>query len=510
MIIRFCEMICQQQSYTEKEDKASMKQKNRLFAITKMLLLLLTLVLPWTMQERALADSGKGSIRIDLKELQTPKNEVAFKAYEVGTWNGEEGSWQLDGRLTGTGISLKDLVYASDFDKAALELSKQAGLDQLLSASGKTDANGSLTFSDLDWGMYLVVQDGESEYGTVAPFLASLPYIEDGVQKSDLTVQPKAEPPLEDGNGRIEVTKRVGRLDETLLEVVDLVLTEDVSYYVGIFKDQQGRIPYGTDYIKQIPMKGISQGTAVFENLPAGTYYIFETDKDGNAYQLNERQVDQTSEWICKLDEGTTTQEVTIDGKAASPAGKVGFYNQYYDMNDQYYYVGTLYISKKVMDGEDKITVPEKFYAGIFKDKAGKELYSVEELQQNGTITVELPLGGENGNEEITYYVYETDKDGNRVAKDSFGYTVSGEGKAELRSGNWEATISLVNSKKADAEESSSEVQTEEQSETTISTRSVRTGDDTPITLYLITMAAALLVLILGMVFWRGHRRHER
>lgn len=492
-----------------------MKQRNKLFTITKMLLLLLTLVLPWTTSNRVLADSGKGSIRINLKELQTPKNDVTFKAYKVGAWNGTEGSWQLDSTLAGTGISLKDLVYASDFDKAALELSKQPGLDSIASVSGKTDANGSLTFSDLDWGMYLVVEDGESEYGTVSPFLASLPYIQDGVQQSDLTIEPKAEPPLEDGNGRIEVTKRVGRLDETLLEVVDLVLTEDVSYYVGIFKDQQGRIPYGTDYIKEIPMKGISQGTATFENLPAGTYYIFETNKEGTAYPLDTKQVDQTSEWICKLDEGTTTQEVVIDGKAASPAGKVGFYNQYYSMGDQFYYVGTLYISKQVKDGEEKITVPEKFYAGIFKDKAGKELYSVEELQQNGTITVELPLGGENGNEEITYYVYETDKDGKRVDSDSFGYTVSGEGKAELRSGNWEATISLVNTKKAEETEkteteSSTEAQSSSQSETTGQNRSVRTGDETPIMIYLIMMAAALLVLIAGTVFWRGHKRHER
>lgn len=479
-----------------------MKLKNRLFTITKMFLLLLTLVLPWTVQAKAA--NGTGSIAISLKDLGTPKSDVAFKAYEVGEWNGEEGTWRLVDILSSTQISLKDLEYASEWDAAALTLAQQKELESLPSVSGKTDADGKLTFSDLEWGMYLVVQDGESEYGIVSPFLATLPYIEDGAQNSDLSVQPKSEPPLEDGNGRIEVTKRVGKLDATLLEVVDLVLTEDISYYVGIFKDAQGRIPYGTDYIKEIPMKGISKGTATFENLPAGTYYIFETDKNGNAYQLNEKQTEQNNIWVCKLEEGSS-QEVTVDGKAASPAGQVGFYNQYYDMGDSYYYVGTLYITKQVKDGEDKITTSEKFYAGIFKDQAGKELQSVVELEQNGTVTVELPLGGENGNEEITYYVYETDKDGKRVDKDSFGYTISGEGKAELRSGNWEASLTLVNSKKAETTQS----ETESSETTTTQTRSVRTGDDTPITAYLLIMAAALLVLLLGAGHLRGRKRHE-
>lgn len=484
-----------------------MKRKNQLLTIVTMFLMLLTLILPWTVQTQVLAETGKGSITISLKDLGTPKSDVTFKAYEVGERDAE-GNWKLVTSLESTGISLKDLNYANEWDAAALKLTQSADLTTLVSAEGKTDANGTLTFTDLDWGMYLVIQEGENEYGIVSPFLTGIPYVEDGTRKSDLTVQPKAEPPLEDGNGRIEVTKRVGKLDQVLFEVVDMVLTEDITYYVGIFKDQQGRIPYGTDYLREIPMKGLSIGKATFENLPAGTYYIFETDKDGNAYPVNEKQTENNNTWICKLEEGDS-QEVVLDGKAATPAGKVGFYNQYYDRDRDYYYIGKLTISKKVLDGDKKITVPEKFYAGIFKDAAGKELYTVVELKQNGTVTKELPLGGENGNEEITYYVYETDKDGKRVDKETFAYTVSGEGKAELRNGNWEATISLVNTKK-DETEIETEITTESETETTTRQTSVRTGDDTPIVGYMCMMLAAFLVLIVCNVYLRGHKRNER
>lgn len=486
-----------------------MKQKNKILAIAKVFLLLLTLVLPWTIQERVFADTGRGSISINLKDLDSPKADVKFKAYEVGEWNGTTGSWELAECLKDTEISLNDLVYASEWDEAALVLSKQtADLETLVSVSGTTDANGNLTFSDVEWGMYLVVQDGESEYGIVTPFLATIPYMEDGVQKTSLTVQPKAEPLVAEGDGRIEVTKRVGIYDSELLEVVDIILLDDVSYYVGIFKDSKGQVPFGTDYIREIPMKGLEQGKAVFENLPEGTYYIFETDKDGNAYPMNEKQFEDENIWACKLDEGTKSQEVTIDGKADSEVGTVGLYNLYYDFKGDYNWSGKIIISKQIKNGDQVIDVPETFYAGIFSDKEGKNLCSVEKLKNNGTIEIVVEIYSEGDVEALSYYVYETDKDGKLIDKDTFGYTVSGEGKADLRNGNWTTKISLVNTKKIEPTVTPTSSVTPTDNNTD-KTTAVRTGDDTPITEYLVIMLAAMLILIVGMVYWRGYKKHE-
>lgn len=494
-----------------------MKQKNRIVTIAKMFLLLLSLVLPWTVQKQVLAETSAGSITVNLKELETPKSDVAFKVYKVGEWNGAEGQWTLVENLSDTGIIFADLVYASEWDAAAMKLSKQDTLETLSEISGMTDENGTLVFSNLELGIYLVVQNGESEYGIVSPFLAALPYSEEGTLKTELTIEPKAELPLEEGNGRIEVTKRVGKIDPELMEIVDIILREEVSYYIGIFKDEKGQIPYGTDYIREIPMQGISKGTASFENLPSGTYYIFETDAEGNAIQLNERQEDEEENiWICRLDEGTETQEISLDGKAETPAGTVGFYNQYYELNNHYYYTGIINISKEVKKGSEEITVPESFYVGVFTDKAGTELYTVEELEQNGIIVIEVPLGGEDKTEDITYYVYETDEEGNLIDKENFDYIVSGEGKVELRNGHWEATISLVNTLK-EAEPTVTPTVTATPTitavptvtETPEKTNTVQTGDDTPVMGYLLMAMAALLVGILGIVIWRGKKKHE-
>ena len=562
----------------EREDETSVKKKNKIVTIGKIFLLLLTLILPWTIQERVLADTG--SITINLKELGSSKTDVKFKAYEVGAWNSTTGSWELAECLRDTGIELNDLIYASDWDDAALELAKETeALKTLTSVSGATDANGTLTFSNLEWGMYLVIQDGENTYGTVSTFLAALPYTEEGVQKTELTVQPKAEAPLPKGNGRIIVTKRVGKLDSELLEVADIVLLDKVSYYVGLFRDSKGQIPFGTDYVreiqtrgirakgsrqqkldyvKEIQMQGIREGVAVFENLPEGTYYIFETDANGNAYPMNVKQTEEGNVWTNKLDDETISQEVIIDGKEDSPAGKVGLYTQYYELKNNYYYAGTIYISMQVKNGEQEIDVPETFYAGIFSDKDGKNLYNVVKLENNGEVEAEVAIASDADEKQCTYYVYETDKEGKLIDKDTFGYVVSGEGKAELRKGNWKAEISLVNNKKAEptvtptaeptvtptaeptvtptaeptvtptAEPTvtptaePSEIPVVEPTDTptvmptniptdskTDTTNAVRTGDDTPITEYLAVMLAAVLILLVGMVYWRGHRKHE-
>lgn len=204
-----------------------MKQKSKIIMMAKVFLLLLALVLPWTIQERVLADAGYGSISINLKDLESPKADVKFKAYKAATWNSTTESFELAECLKDKGISLDALVYASDWDEAALKLSKQTeALETLISINGMTDQNGMLTFSDIEFGMYLIVQDGQSEYGIVSPFLAAIPYLEEGSLKNDLTVQPKAEPPLAVGNGRIVVTESVGKIEQRALEIADIMLDE--------------------------------------------------------------------------------------------------------------------------------------------------------------------------------------------------------------------------------------------------------------------------------------------
>lgn len=500
-----------------------MKWQKRLLRITRIFLLVLTLTLPWmlTQQKASAAENNEiGSITIILDELGTPKGNVGFTAYYVGNRD-NAGNWQLTDSLAATGVSLEGLTYADEWDAAALKLVEAAQNGDLSSATGKTDENGNLTFSALNWGMYLIVQnEGSDTYGSVTPFLAGIPYVgDDGIRYNDLTVHPKAKVPA-DAFGRIEVTKRAGNLDDESLEVVDLT-PSDTTYYVGLFQDKDGKVPYGADYLHEIRMQGVSTGTTTYENLPAGTYYVFETDSEGNAYVVNEKQTDPFGTWTCKLDDGYTTQMITLDGKADGEPGKIGFYNLYDYFPDGFLYEATLNVTKQVIVDGEQTTVPDTFHVGIFRDKEATDLVYEEELKQNDQITIEgLALDGENKDQPITYYVYETDGNGNRVDASTFGYIITGEDSVDFRQGNLEETVNLVNTKKDEqpAEEPTvtpTETPGNGPSPTTTpdnrgdGTQPVKTADDTPIAMYLVIVLAAFAVIVISIGYLRGRKRHE-
>lgn len=483
-----------------------MKRIKHLKTMMCIVLMVMALAVLWTIQKDAVAETELGSITVQLNELGTPKGNVKFAAYRVGDWNGSEGKWELDESLAGTGVVLDKITNAEEMGVAATKIIQESNLEGFKAAEGQTDDTGKMVLSGLQWGVYLLQQkSGEDTYGTVTPFLVNIPtFDEDGNRNSDLSVKPKGEAPIKGGAGRIEVTKRAGYMDPELMEIIDLMPSNAV-YYVGIFRDKEGTIPYGTDYIRSISINGVSSGTAVFDNLGEGTYYIFETDSQGNSYKIDEVQSGNPYTWVCQLEEGST-QEIKLDGKAETPAGKVGLYNLYYDLPEGYSFQGSVTIAKKVLNRKkEETTVNDTFYAGIFRDKEGTDLYQVVELTQNGSVTVEVPLGGETGQDPITYYVYETDKDGNRVDEETFDFEVSGEGKVALEKENLSGTVSITNTRKP--KESDDDSGTSGSNSSTQRTSTKKTGDDTPIALYVVILVAALAILVFVV---RGRNRKGR
>ena len=493
-----------------------MDWKKRLLALGVFLVLLVS---GFRMPGQAMAaESGPGRLTIQLDDIGTPRQGIGFTVYRVGTL--EDDVWKLEESLLETGVDLNAMTYAEEWDTAALKLARVAIEAKLELMSGQTDGNGALPLTGLPAGMYLILQDnGKDIYGTVAPFLAALPSREeDGSARWDLTVHPKAERPVEASGGRIRITKRIGYLDPDLMEIVDLKAMDTV-YYVGIFRDSRGTVPYGIDYVREIRLQDTGKGEAVFEDLPAGTYYIFETDKAGNAYPVDEIQDEETNAWVCQIEEGSS-QEIQLEGHGDAPEGTVGLYNLYYDLPEGFSYNGKITIEKHVLENGKETTTDQTFYAGIFYDAAGTELYELVELEQNGSVTIDdVSLGGENRDEEIAYYVYETDEDGLRVDKNTFDYVVSGEGGVTLTKGQLSGKVSLTNTKKEPTPtptegptvtptEGASVTPTTPPGEPTGRT-SVRTGDDTPILMYVLLAAIALGIALGGAVFLKGRKKHE-
>lgn len=155
-------------------------------------------------KESAYAAEKTGSIQITLNDINTLRENVSFTVYKVGNWEDTSANWKLDDKLSDTQVCLDTLKTASQWEMAATTLAKQTNLANLNNESGKTDENGKLKFSDLEWGMYLLVQTGGTEsYGIVSSSLIPIPYVVDGEQMSDRTVMPKAslpQTPSDNGN----------------------------------------------------------------------------------------------------------------------------------------------------------------------------------------------------------------------------------------------------------------------------------------------------------------------
>ena len=171
------------------------------------------------------------------------------------------------------------------------------------------------------------------------------------------------------------------------------------------------------------------------------------------------------------------------------------------------------------MNEGQMITSQDTFYAGIFPvDAQGQITTPVEivTLKNNGSVTVEVPLGGSSGEDPITYAVRETDEQGNPVDKASFPYVVTGEGNVNLSKDSLSATVNITNTLKGKDgyyEEPTTRVkETGKKNDSTHngknrSSRSTKTGDDHPIALYLGLLAVA--VVVGGVILVRRKKRTD-
>lgn len=148
--------------------------------LTKIIIAMLLVLLPVVPNNVYAANN---TLTIKLKDLGTNRENVKFKLYKVG-------DTEID--------SVYDVVYdnlntASDFDEAANKIANYISLHNVtFNDENQSDINGELSFP-VDNRIYLLVASSSSNYGNISPVLIKMPYIEEGVQKTKVTIYPKAE-----------------------------------------------------------------------------------------------------------------------------------------------------------------------------------------------------------------------------------------------------------------------------------------------------------------------------
>lgn len=482
-----------------------------------MLMVMVLLALPITGLNFASADtyiSGRqGSIQTilmsqpDANGNQTPYTGINMKLYQVGTASENNGvvSFILDSRFASSGIKMEALTTADKWAAAAQTLAGMAGSSGLNAIEGTSDAQGQIFFNNLEQGVYLLVQSSAQDHIIISPSLFTMPLQENGQWIYDIKTYPKFTP--DNAKADISVTKRLYSVTEDS-KVIPLS-ADDATFKIGLYTDKEGTIPFRDDYERDINIKGTTSGTAVWKDVPTGSYYVFELDENGKPVEINQLvYVDDENSWMYNVkDENENENNQVIVSKSGS-SGNMYVDNYFYYLPHGYYQNCTIKISKNVLKDGKKVSTDDTFYAGIFeKDSEGDPiLISNVELEQNGTVEVNIELSDEELPEEITYIVKETDEDGEPVNKKDFPYTVSGEGSITLKeSEGYEGTITLTNSQSTVTptpvqptnppsqnntyQSSNSSVVTHQTVSTNV--KSPKTGDDTPIILWIVILVAA-------------------
>ncbi len=135
-----------------------------------------------------------GSITVTTRKADAPVQGGSLRLYRVGEVAEADGNYffRLTGDFASCGESLEHLEAAGDLAARLYSFARQESLTGL--AEKELGPEGTATFANLPVGLYLVTQpQAAAGYEPLAPFLVTLPYLDNGTYQYDLSALPKPE-----------------------------------------------------------------------------------------------------------------------------------------------------------------------------------------------------------------------------------------------------------------------------------------------------------------------------
>lgn len=134
----------------------------------------------------------RGSIQITMRSGDSYVPGGNLTLYKVGDIYEDNGNYSfvLTDGFAGSGEILDDIQSAQLAD----DLARYAERNSIVGTNKEVDQNANIAFTDLDLGLYLLVQEQAAEgYSNVSPFLVSVPMQENGAYVYDVDASPKVE-----------------------------------------------------------------------------------------------------------------------------------------------------------------------------------------------------------------------------------------------------------------------------------------------------------------------------
>ena len=435
------------------------KRKN--FLSSFLAILVMAVMLTGSMAQEVLADdyvAGKtGNINLTIQETGEdgtvkPIPNVKMTLYKVGsvTFDGNV-HFVADNALQFTEIDFENLKTADEWYKTAETLSAAVKRADFNGSEMQSDAEGKIVYSNVAEGVYLIVQSNPDDPDvSVSPMVLTVPFAEESTGWTyDVQAYPKAVTHEGDKETQIQVTKQLFYIDDAFNIIA--MNADDATYKMGLFLDKEGTIPFRSDYMKDIRLVNAHSGTAVWSNVPDGTYYVFELDENGSPMVINDLiEIEEGKSFYYNVTDAGENESNEAVISQSNSTESVSYVNNYYNyIPNGFSLRGFISINKKVLVNGVEDTVNDTFYASVFKAESDGSLLLVEtaELKQNGTVTLEVSFDSGEEPESVEYTVMETDKEGNPIDKDLFPYEVSGEGDIILnKSERYKNSIDITNS----------------------------------------------------------------
>lgn len=136
--------------------------------------------------------SKKGTIKITMSKGGETVPGGSLTLYRAGSVQEEDGDYhfELTGDFADSKVSLANVESA----RTAKLLAEYAEKKELTGTKKEIGKDGKATFSDLELGLYLLVQEENAPgYHPVNPFLVSVPMFEDGSYLYEVDADPKVE-----------------------------------------------------------------------------------------------------------------------------------------------------------------------------------------------------------------------------------------------------------------------------------------------------------------------------
>lgn len=146
------------------------------------------------------SEPTEAGITIQLQDIGTDWKGVQYSCWKIGEVDVNSEPVYVLSDLLDSDIDLNALPTGTleDNRNAAKQLStlvEDSGITPLYATS---DKEGMVYFEDLETGVYLIIQEDSAKYGTMDPYIVSVPYSEDGMTYVyDVITSPKAEPYVE-------------------------------------------------------------------------------------------------------------------------------------------------------------------------------------------------------------------------------------------------------------------------------------------------------------------------